>query len=66
MLNKTLKLRQRYDELTKLVMDPEIIADNKQWKKLVKERSGLEELANTRDELELVMKHLEDAEELLH
>lgn len=62
MLNKTLKLKQRYDELTKLVMDPEIIADNKQWKKLVKERSGLEELANTRDELERVVKNLEESE----
>ena len=37
MLEKSLKLKQRYDELTELVMKPEIIADNKEWKKLVKE-----------------------------
>lgn len=58
MLEKSLKLKQRYDELTELVMKPEIIADNKEWKKLVKERSGLEELAETHTALEKVEKDL--------
>ena len=65
MLNKTLKAKQRYDELTELVIKPEIIADNKEWKKLVKERSGLEELVNTRDEYERVVNNLTANEESL-
>lgn len=65
MLEKSLKLKQRYDELTELVMKPEIIADNKEWKKLVKERSGLEELAETHTALEKVEKDLKANEESL-
>ena len=65
MLNKTLKAKQRFDELTELVIKPEIIADNKEWKKLVKERSGLEELVTTRDEYEKVVNNLTANEESL-
>ena len=65
MLEKSLKLKQRYDELTELVMKPEIIADNKEWKKLVKERSGLEELAETHTALEKVVADLKANEESL-
>lgn len=65
MLEKTLKFKERYDELTKLVMDPEVIADNKQWKKLVKERSGLEELVETRAELEKCINDLNESEQSL-
>ena len=65
MLQKTLKAKQRYDELTELVIKPEIIADNKEWKKLVKERSGLEELVSTRDEYEKVVNNLAANEQSL-
>ena len=65
MLNKTLKAKQRFDELTELIMKPEIIADNKEWKKLVKERSGLEELVTTRDEYEKVVNNLSSNEQSL-
>ena len=50
-LDKTGKLKERFDELTKLVSDPSIIADNREWKKLVKERSALEDVANAHDRL---------------
>jgi len=63
MLEKSLKAKQRYDELTKLVMDPEVIADNKTWKKLIKERSGLEELVECRNQLEKVVENLKLNEE---
>ena len=58
MIQTTKKFKDRYDELTELIMKPEIIADNKEWKKLVKERSGLEELAETHSALEKVEKEL--------
>lgn len=51
-LEKTKKPKARFDELTLLVSKPEIIADNREWKKLVKERSMLEDIAQAHDELE--------------
>ncbi|MBQ7884951.1 MAG: peptide chain release factor 1 [Clostridia bacterium] len=65
MLQKSLKLKERYDELTELIMKPEIIADNKEWKKLVKERSGLEELVEVRNALEKVVADFEANEQSL-
>ncbi len=65
MLEQTTKIKQRYDELTKLVIDPEVIADNKRWQKLVKERSSIEEIANCHDELVKLQKNLEDSKNIL-
>ena len=51
-IETTKKFKARYDELTDLIIKPEIIADNKEWKKLVKERNALEEIANSHVEYE--------------
>lgn len=58
MLEKALKFVQRFNELTELIAKPEIIADNKEWKKLVKERSGLEDLVAVANKLEKVVNNL--------
>lgn len=50
-LEKTQKMVIRFDELTDLVSDPLIIANNLEWKKLIKERSGLEEVVEKSKEL---------------
>ena len=50
-IEKTEKMKERFDELTVKVSDPSVIADNREWKKLVKERSGLEDIVSARDEL---------------
>ena len=60
MLDKTISFKKRFDELTDLISKPEIIADQPQWKKLVKERSSLEELAAAHDELEKLTKEKEE------
>lgn len=60
MLDKTITFKKRFDELTELISKPEIIADQQQWKKLVKERSGLEELAEAHDNLAKLVKEKED------
>ena len=65
MLEQTSKIKQRYDELTELVIKPEIIADNKAWQKLVKERSGIEEIAECHDRLVKLYKNLADSEEIV-
>ena len=61
-LEKTEKSKVRYDELTELISKPEIIADNKEWKKLVKERNSLEEIANAYTSLLTLTQNLEKCE----
>lgn len=46
MINTTKKFKDRYDELTELIIKPDVIADNKRWKQLVKEHNGLQEIAD--------------------
>ena len=62
-LEKTGKTKDRFDKLTEMVMDPEVIADNREWKKLVKERSQIEEIANAHVKFEKMVKDLKLAEE---
>lgn len=62
LLEKTKKSKERYDELTEEVMKPEVIADNRAWKKLVKERNSLEDIANAYQELSALANNLESCE----
>lgn len=62
MLEKTQKIKIRFDELTKMISDPEIIADNKNWQKLIKERNTLEPIAEAHDKLKKTLQELEEAE----
>lgn len=62
-LEKTGKTKERFDALTEMVMDPAVIADNREWKKLVKERSSIEDIANAHDKLEKMVKDLQLAED---
>ncbi len=61
-LQKTKKSKERFDELTSLVIQPEVIANNKEWKKLVKERSNLEDIANAYSSLLSLSQNLENCE----
>lgn len=65
MLDKTITFKKRFDELTELISKPEIIADQQQWKKLVKERSGLEQLAEAHDSLEKLVKEKDEIHKTL-
>lgn len=62
-LEKTKKSKERYDELTFLIMKPEIIADNREWKKLVKEHNSLEDIANAYSSLLSLSQNLEKCEQ---
>ena len=62
-LEKTGKTKERFDTLTEMVSDPAVIADNREWKKLVKERSQIEDIASAHVKLEKMVKDLELAEE---
>ena len=65
MLEQTEKIKKRYDELTELVVNPEIIADNKRWQKLVKERNSIEEIAQCHDNLVKLTKNLQESEKVV-
>ena len=41
-VNKLESIKAKFDELTKQISDPEVIADNKEWTKLVKEHSTIQ------------------------
>ena len=62
LLEKTGKTKDRYEKLTEMVSDPDVIADNREWKKLVKERSAIEEIVFAHDRLEKLAKELELSE----
>ncbi|MCR1899448.1 peptide chain release factor 1 [Irregularibacter muris] len=65
MLEKLEFLGERYQELSKQISDPEIIADQNQWKELVKEHSHLEPIVNKYKEYTQVIEGIEEAKELL-
>ena len=45
MFDKLESVEKRYEELTKMISDPEIIANQAEWQKLIKEHSNIEEIA---------------------
>ena len=65
MIEKTKIIKQRFDELTNLISKPEIIANQKEWKKLVKERAGLEKLAEAHEELAKLVNELDNVQKTL-
>lgn len=53
-------IKNKYDELTELIARPEIIADNKEWTKLVKEHSQVEPVVTAYARLVDTEKEIED------
>lgn len=51
-LSKTKKIREKSSELAKQIADPSVIADNRQWQKLVKEHASLEDIVSASESLE--------------
>lgn len=62
LLAKTEKSKVRFDELTDLISRPEIIADNREWKKLVKERNSLEGIAEAHIELAKLVEDMDSCQ----
>ena len=53
-------IKNKYDELTELIARPDIIADNKEWTKLVKEHSQVEPVVTAYARLVDTEKEIED------
>lgn len=65
MIGKLEKLNERFEELSKLIVQPEVIADNKTYTKYVKEYSNLEPIALKYAEYGKVEADLKDSENML-
>lgn len=65
MFDKLDNLKKRYEWLSGQISLPEVIAVNSEWKKLVKEHSGLQPVVEKYDEWKTIEKRLKDSLELV-
>jgi peptide chain release factor 1 len=64
-IEKLDSIKNKFEELTRLISDPAIIADNKEWTKLVKEHSSLQPVADAYGRLLAAEKELASLKEML-
>ena len=65
MFDKLEAVEKRYDELTKMIADPEVISNQSEWQKMMKEHAGMEEIVIKFREYKKVKQSMEEAEELM-
>ena len=65
MFEKLEAIEKRYEELTKEISNPDLISNQTEWKKAMKEHADLEELVQKFREYKKVKKEMEEAEELM-
>ena len=65
MIEKLRKIKEKYEELTKDLINPDILADMSIWQKKSKEQSELAPLVEKYDEYVKVQNDMKDAEEML-
>lgn len=65
MLEKLYEIERKYDELTELLSDPEIIANQSEWQKYAKAQAGMTNLVTTFRDYKEVRHEFEETEALL-
>ena len=65
MFDKLELVEKRYDELTQMISDPEVIANQAEWQKLIKEHSSIEEFVQKYREYKKVKQDMEEAKEMM-
>ena len=65
MLDRLQIVKQRFDEISDLIIQPEVIADQKRYVQLNKEYKDLKALAEKRDEYVLLMANIDEANEII-
>lgn len=65
MFEKLEAVEKRYEELTKLISDPEVISNQLEWQKLMKEHASIEDIVLKFREYKKVKEAMKEAEELL-
>jgi len=65
MLDKLVEIERRYEELTQLLSDPEVIANQAEWQKYAKAQAGLADIVEAFREYNGVLKNIQETESLL-
>ncbi|NLN41941.1 MAG: peptide chain release factor 1 [Clostridiales bacterium] len=65
MLDKLDFIEKRYEELNKAISDPDVISNQQEWQKLVKEHAEIEEIVTVYREYRNVLDGIEEIEEML-
>ncbi|MGI6113562.1 MAG: peptide chain release factor 1 [Mahellales bacterium] len=65
MLEKLDFIEKKYEELSRKISDPEVIADQNQWRNLVKEHSGIEEIVQVYRQYKRINREISETEEII-
>ncbi len=65
MFEKLEAVEKRYEELTKLISDPEVISNQDEWRKLMKEHADIEDIVLKFREYKKIKNDMDEAEELM-
>src|SRR5262249_58518157 len=65
MLDKLAEVEKRYEELERLMSDPQLLGQQREYSKLAKERSELEEIVSRYREWRRVEQEIQDNRQLL-
>ena len=65
MFEKLEEVEKRYVELTKLISDPEVIANQSEWQKLVKEHASIEDIVIKYREYKETKENMNEAKEMM-
>ena len=65
MFQKLEDVEKRYEELNKMISDPEVISNQNEWKKLMKEHSSIEDVVLKYREYKNTEKAMEEAKEMM-
>lgn len=65
MFDKLEEVEKKYDELTSLISNPDVISDQENWKKYMKERSRMEDVVEKYREYKKTKQNMEEAKELI-
>ena len=65
MFEKLEAVEKRYEELTKIISDPKVIANQTEWQKAIKVHASMEEIVLKFREYKKIKQSMEEAEELM-
>ena len=66
MFDKLENVEKRYEELNEKIADPEIISNQSEWQKLMKEHADIEEIVQKYREYKKIKNSIEDLKEMLN
>ena len=59
------EIEKKFDELTEKISNPDIISNQNEWRKMMKERSSIEQIVEKYREYKSVQKDYEESKEML-